>query len=209
MPPPSQITHIYRMTHLENIPHIFEHGLTHYQSPNMNPDYVPIGDGTLIQKRVSVQIPGGSMLGEYLPFYFGVRMPMLYVIQNGFNGVHAVNPSNIVYCVVSIKSIVLDNFNFMFTDGHAVDGLTSFYDPSRIDEIDNIVDSKAVNSKYWRDDTDLDLKRRKEAEFLILGDVPPNKVMGFLTYSDETMQSIMQMDGFGKKKIFVRPDCYF
>lgn len=197
------------MTHLDNIPHILEKGITHFLSPNMNPNYVPIGDGTLIQRRNTFQLPNGRMLGEYLPFYFGVRMPMLYVIQNGYNGVKAVDPSNIVYCVVSIKKVVSAGLEFMFTDGHAVDGLTSYYDSNNIEDIDNIVDMKAVSSIYWRHETDLDLKRRKEAEFLILGDVSPNSLAGFITYSEQIKDLVTQMNGFGDKKIFVRPNYYF
>ena len=43
--------HLYRMTHIKNIPHILEHGITHRHSPNANPDYLPIGDQSLIKTR--------------------------------------------------------------------------------------------------------------------------------------------------------------
>lgn len=197
------------MTHIENIPHILENGITHRASINMNPDYVPIGDGTLIEKRDTFKLFNGKSLGDYLPFYFGVRMPMLYVIQNGFNGVASVKPSNIVYCVVSIKSVISEGLDFVFTDGHAVDGLTTFYNSDDIEKIDKIVDSNAAFSKYWRSETDLDLKRKKESEFLILGDVSPASIVGFITYSEQTKDIISHMEGFGSKKIYVRPNYYF
>jgi hypothetical protein len=79
----SQIN-IYRMTHIENIPHILQYGITHRNSPNANPDYVTVGDKSLIDKRntkqVSIENDGTIVLGDFIPFYFGVRMPMLYVI---------------------------------------------------------------------------------------------------------------------------------
>jgi hypothetical protein len=36
-------TYLFRMTHIENIPHILRHGITHFSSHNANPDFVPIG----------------------------------------------------------------------------------------------------------------------------------------------------------------------
>lgn len=77
--------YLYRMTHIENIPHILQYGITHSNSPNANPAFVPIGDGSLIRTRSGFLLDCGRRLGEYIPFYFGVRMPMLYVIQKGFN----------------------------------------------------------------------------------------------------------------------------
>ena len=62
-----------------------------------NSDYVTIGDRSLIDARAtkSVNISNGNRsqsfgnitLGDFIPFYFGVRMPMLFVIQRGWNGV--------------------------------------------------------------------------------------------------------------------------
>ena len=44
-------TYLYRMTHIENIPHVIQFGITHSLSPNANSNYVPIGDGNLIESR--------------------------------------------------------------------------------------------------------------------------------------------------------------
>ena len=75
------------MTHIENIQHILAFGITHSGSPNANPNYLPIGDKGLISTRNAFVLENGKCLGDYTPFYFGVRMPMLYVVQKGFNGV--------------------------------------------------------------------------------------------------------------------------
>ena len=143
------------MTHIENIPHIFEYGITHISSHKSNPDYVSIGDGSLIGTRNNFVMPNQKRLGDYIPFYFGVRMPMLYVIQKGFNGVKPIKAENIVYCVTNIKRIVKHNLEYVFTNGHAIDNFTDFYYPENINEIEAIVDKKAIDSKYWKDDNDL------------------------------------------------------
>ena len=71
---------IFRMTHIANMLHILEHGITHSSSPHANPDYRPIGDGSLIGSRAAFPVTGNKTLGDYIPFYFWGRMPMLYVI---------------------------------------------------------------------------------------------------------------------------------
>jgi len=81
---------VYRMTHIDNIQHVLQHGITHRNSPNQNPDFVTIGDVRLIYTRnnKTVSVDNGNflnliaptiILGDYIPFYFGVKMPMLYV----------------------------------------------------------------------------------------------------------------------------------
>ncbi len=168
--------YLYRMTHIENIPHILQYGITHSSSPNSNPNFIPIGDGSLIITRSNFLLNNGRCLGEYTPFYFGVRTPMLYVMQKGFNMVVPTLAKNIVYCVSSVQKIVDNNLDFIFTDGHAIDRFSSQYNNSDINNIDTIVDWNAVKAKYWHDENDLDLKRRKEAEFLVLGDIPTNSI---------------------------------
>lgn len=69
------------MTHIENLAHIHEHGVTHVSSTHINKSYKAIGDNRIISTRNNFDLPNGKKLGNYIPFYFGARMPMLYVIQ--------------------------------------------------------------------------------------------------------------------------------
>lgn len=88
--------YIFRMTHIDNVPHILTNGITHISSKNRNTDYKGIGDNSLINTRSKFLLPNGKFLGDYIPFYFWGHMPMLYVIQNGFNGVKSTNAADIV-----------------------------------------------------------------------------------------------------------------
>ena len=49
--------YIFRMTHIENIPHILQYGITHRDSPNKNFNYQVIGDSSLIHTRNNFQFP--------------------------------------------------------------------------------------------------------------------------------------------------------
>jgi hypothetical protein len=201
-------TYLFRMTHIENIPHILQHGITHPSSSNANPEFVPIGDRTLISTRNDFLLNNGRRLGDYIPFYFGVRTPMLYVVQNGFNTVTPTPAENIVYCISSVQKIVEHHLDFVFTNGHAVDRFTTQYTPADIINIDNIIDRKALMAKYWRDENDLDLKRRKEAEFLVLGDIAIEGLLGFLVYNQNALNRMIKF-GADTEKVHIKSDYYF
>lgn len=137
---------IYRMLHIENIPHVLANGITHKDSPNANPNFVEIGDISLISNRNTrqVNVDNGNTfntievitLGDFTPFYFGVKMPMLYVIQQGGNFVEKANkPEDIVYVACSLQSIVNSELIYYFSDGHPTDFLTTFYNRDEITQL--------------------------------------------------------------------------
>ena len=129
---PISITVAMRMVHIKNIPHILAHGITHRGSEQANKDYIPIGDSSLIVSRSEWKIPNTDYyLGDYIPFYFGPRTPMLYEIQHGFNNVKRRNPEEIVYCIISLQDVIDKRLEGFFTDGHAKNVMTTFYHNSR------------------------------------------------------------------------------
>ncbi len=95
-------TYLYRMTHIENVPHILEHGVTHASSPHTNKSYKAIGDNSIISTRDNFDLPNGKKTGCLHSFFFGVRMTMLYVIQKGDNDVPVTPAKDIVYCISSV-----------------------------------------------------------------------------------------------------------
>lgn len=200
--------YLYRMTHIDNVPHILAHGITHRNSVNNNPNFTPIGDSTLISTRDGFVLDNGRTLGEYIPFYFGPRMPMLYVIQKGFNGVPITHAHDIVYCVTSVQNVINTNQDFVYSNGHAVDSFSTQFGPQDVTEIENQVDFEAVNVKDWKSPTDLDLKRRMQAEFLLLGDLSFPSVLGFVVRNETTKTRLI---GFGvaAQQIRIRSNAYF
>ncbi len=202
-------TYLYRMTHIENVPHILQYGLTHVSSVNANKSYKAIGDDSIISTRNNIEIPNGKKLGNYIPFYFGSRMPMLYVIQKGYNGVPVTPAQDIVYCISSVQKIVDHKLPFVFANGHAVAvGLTDFYEEKDLVNIDEILDKKAIDAKYWRNIEDTDLKRRKEAEFLVETDIPTTAIIGWVVYNEEAKKRLLEL-GIPQEMIYIKPDAYF
>lgn len=211
---------IYRMTHIENVPHILEHGITHKTSPNANPEFRTIGDVSLISTRSTraVAIDNGDflnfgaptiVLGDFIPFYFGVKMPMLYVIQNGGNFVQqATPPKDIVYLVCSINKIIKSGLTCYFSDGHATDHLTTFYDDSKIKDLPNIIDWTAITTDYWGGQENLNIKRKKQAEFLVSDDIPVDDIIGFGCYNESAKKKLLEM-GIADEKVKVISGAYF
>lgn len=211
---------IYRMKHIENIPHILQYGITHKNSPNANPNFVAIGDLSLIDTRSSREVnvdngdsfnlnPPTIILGDFLPFYFGVKMPMLYVIQNGGNFVEKATPAqDVVYLACSLINIINSEKTYYFSDGHATDRLTSFYDSSKIQDLPTIIDWNAVKVSYWGGQENLNIKRKKQAEFLASNDLPSKLIVGFGCYNEIAKQRLISM-GVEAEKIRIIPNAYY
>jgi hypothetical protein len=211
---------IYRMTHIKNIPHILKYGITHKNSINSNQNFINIGDLSLIDTRSikEVHIDNGDLLnfnsasitlGNFIPFYFGIKMPMLYVMQNGGNFVEEATPAkDIIYLACSLLDIISSDINYYFTDGHATDGLTSFYDRSKISDLPKIIDWNSVKAPFWGGQENLNIKRKKQAEFLIQDDLHPNFIIGFGCYNNLAKEELIKM-GIEDAKIKEIPNAYY
>lgn len=202
-----QLKYAFRITHIENIPHILNYGIVTSDSPNRNGNFVPIGDSKIIDIRKE-RVNKKFNLSNYIPFYFGPRSPMLYVIQHGYNGVPKTDPDKIIYCVIRIDDLIRDNINCIFTDGHALSALTSFFDKNQLGNINNIINYDDVYSSRWDKETDIDLKRRKEAELLIENDLPLKYIRGYVVYNNEAKNLLMRF-GIREEMIVVDSRYYF
>jgi hypothetical protein len=197
------------MTHINNLSHIIENRITHVTSPKRNPNYTPIGDGKIIQTRKSIILKNNKPISDYIPFYFGTRMPMLYVIQKGFNDITPVPAEQIVYCITSIQQLLEANLEFIFTNGHALAATTTFYyEHSLVAQLDELLDFTAIRAKYWNDESDLDLKRRKEAECLVALDLPSNALLGYAVFNEASKIKLINL-GIPPLKIVIKPNYYF
>lgn len=190
------MNYLYRMTHIDNIPHILRYGITHRLSANANAGYVEIGDVPLIgkrsERRVVTETGQEITPGNYIPFYFCVKMPMLFNIQHGF-GVPKVDPEQIVYLVVDMKPIVIDTkYDICFTDGHSVSKMTRFYGRGALDKIDEILDKEVILAPDWSHD--YTVREHKQAEFLVgKADIPFEHVFRIICYNEKAHQKLIDM----------------
>ena len=203
----NQLKYVFRLTHIDNIKYIMSKGLVRASSPLRDENYVSIEDVQVIQVRKDRKFQG-YQLSDFMPFYFGPRSPMLYVIQHGYNGVRKVKPEDIVYCVVRIEDIIKNDIDCIFTDGHALSSLTNYYYKSSLANLNNIVNYDDVYSTFWNIEDDPDLKRRKEAELLINEDLPAQYIRGIVVYNDKAKEYLINL-GVAAELIVVMPGYYF
>lgn len=203
-----KIKYAFRIVHIDNIPHILSNGFVHKKSHKADENYVAIGDDSVILTRNDRVIYNDKSIGDFIPFYFGPRSPMLYVIQHGFNGVKQYNAEYIVYCVLKLENILLHNLKCCFTDGHAISNLTTVYDGRCLNKIDELINYKDVYASNWKDENDRDLKRRKEAEILFEDEISAEVISGFIVYNDNAKKKLLDW-GVDETRIIVKPNYYF
>lgn len=83
---------------------------------------------------------------DYIPFYFGGHSPMLLNIKTGYRGIRKRPQDELIYIVCRIKDIVAQCPAWCFTDGHAKNKLTEFYND--IKDLTH-VDWEVVCTQFW------------------------------------------------------------
>lgn len=167
-----RMTPIYHITHISNLPSILQEGglLCDAMQRTRRLFNMEIAHPNLKERRMRVPVPQGGVLADYVPLYFTERSPMLYSIHTGHVSNYTAGQEEIIYLVSSIERVQAGDCIWCFTDGHAVEAMTSFYsDPEKLSKLDWGV----INAWRWKNtDDDNDRKRRKQAEFLVLEKFP-------------------------------------
>lgn len=143
-------------------------------------EYINIGDENLIEQRgvYAVPVAPGGVLSDYVPFYFGGRSPMLLNIKTGYRGVQQRNQRDIIYLCTHIDIVTQVCPDYCFTDGHAKDRLTAFF--NNLEDLDK-VDWTVVDLPFWTSSEEYpDRMRRKQAEFLVKTYVPLSCLSGII-----------------------------
>lgn len=182
------------MIHYKNLRCILENGLYYRNSTNFDSKYVNIGSAEIINHRddISVKCFPETTVNEYVPFYFGVRTPMLYKIKTG-NGVPKRPQNEIIYLACSFLELTQSKLKWCFTDGNAAKYITNFY--SQVSDI-NELDWKSIEATVWTDDNsdgDHDRMRKKHSEFLVKDHVPVNFIKAIVVLTEERQKEIEKM----------------
>ena len=181
--------YIYRMIHIDNMSHILDNGLYSPLHSKAALNYTEIGDPALIRERSGKPVPiaPGGVFPEFVSFYFGGRMPMLWSMLHAhelllkrhhaseegwfhrFNvrGTHQRHQREIVFIACGFQKVVDTCPEWCFTDGHACSPRTQFYnDLADLSRLDWRMIERHDLSRNWESE------RRRQAEFLVKGFVP-------------------------------------
>ena len=204
---------IYHITHRENLAAILGRGELLSDNAVGRADAAPvvIGHSHIKVARGVKPVPcgPGCCVGDYVPFYFCRRSPMLYVISCGSVEGYSGGQSEVVYLVSSTESVMSAKLSFVFTDGNAAGSLSKFYDD--LVHLDK-VDWPLMESRYWNNTLeDPSRRHRRQAEFLVLGRFACSLVTEIAVRTHgarAAVQPLVEAAGLSVG-INVRPDWYY
>jgi ssDNA thymidine ADP-ribosyltransferase DarT-like protein len=181
---------IFRITHRDNVPWILANGLHCRSSNRLDPNFVSIGNASLINDRqhIAVPIQPRGTLSNYVPFYFTPHSVMLLNIKTGYRGVQQRRNDEIVILVSSLPKLIEDQIRFVFTDRHARLAAADFFDDTgNLDKIDWKI---LRNRDFSWDENDLGKKERYQAEALVHRYLPPSSLLGIACYNKQECDHI-------------------
>lgn len=159
--PPGQ-TLIYHITDVENLPGILAGGGLRSDAAMAHHSPEVIGYGHIKQRRMTeirVDCCGGRFVGEFVPFYFCPRSPMLYTVNRGNTGRTPGCQRTIVHLVSTMAVGISQNRPWAISDGNAGAFHATFSaDVAALAGLD----WAAIRATQWQGKT-----HQKSAEFLL------------------------------------------
>jgi hypothetical protein len=202
---------IFRITHRDNLPWVLGNGLHCRNSNRLDPNFIGIGNPSLISDRhhVGVPIPPGGTLSDYVPFYFTPMSVMLLNIKTGYRGIQQRRNDEIAILVGSLPKLNQDGVSFVFTDRHARLASAEFFgDVTDLDRIDWKI---LQNRDFSRDNNDLGKMERYQAETLVHRHLPIDSLLAIACYNSterDRVDVLVKGAGLGLN-VISRPGWYF
>jgi hypothetical protein len=206
----NNVAAIYHFTHGKNLDAILAAGELRPSATAENA--VDIADAKIKSSRTNRTVSCGprGCVGDYVPFYFAPRSPMLFRIQQG--GVEGVDgdPKGLVYFATTTERLDAAGLVWVFTDGNAAAAVTQFFDDGAL--LAEKVDWALMRATYWNNTTeDGDRVRRRGAECLVHGAVPLDVIdeIGVYNAAAQTRGTEILMAAGRDLTVAVRGDWYF
>ena len=202
---------IFRITHIDNVRWIAGHGLHCMNSPEQDPDFRRIGSEGLIARRPSRTVPisPGGTLSDYVPFYFTPHSVMALNIKTGWADVAQVPNEEIVILYTSLRRLLREGRDVVFTDSHAYPLTAEFF--SSPDDLDRIDWELLRRRDFSRDKDDPGKVGRYQAEALVHHSLPVEDINGMVCYNENIRRTLLDLQGEAGMPIEVlsEPGWYF
>jgi hypothetical protein len=139
---------IYHITHVNNLPGIIKEGGLHCDRIAQNMKSMNIGHMHIKARRLNRNVPVGPQgtVGDYVPFYFAPRSPMLFAISRGNVEGYTAGQQPVIYLCSSTEAVDAAKLRWVFTEGHADMDYTDFFDDFKdLEKIDwKLMTAKAI-----------------------------------------------------------------
>ncbi len=171
------VSSVWHVTHKNNIKDILNRGILSNKEAYSLAKPLDISNSS-VQKRRDFKDPiYGRQLHDYAPTYIKIKNPMLYVLKDMWKEL----------CLIEISLSVLSENNFIFTDGNAATGHTSFYNmPDDLKKLPWDV----LNATYWNDFHNG--KRKRCSEILIYPLIEKRHIIKLHCCSIDTLHYLSQ-----------------
>lgn len=202
---------IWRIVHRDNLPWILSNGVHCKSSAVQDPNFVPLGNADLIDRRThrAVPVAPGGVLSNYVPFYFTPFSPMMFNIYTGRGAVAKRRNEEICILVSSLHKVHQMGLSFVFTDRHAYPPLARYF--NSIDSLNEIDWPLLQARNFKRNPDDPEQIERYQAEALVHNHLPVTGLVGIICYTDAVKNSLdqhIQAKGL-EMDVRVMPQWYF
>jgi hypothetical protein len=208
---------VLHFTHLDNLPSIVAAGaLACDWQARQGPMATEVGDPSIkeARRRRVVPIPPGGTVGDYVPFYFAPRSPMMYRIacdcRGAVAGRYQGGDRPLIYLAARVAAVVDSGQPWVATDGNARVLISRF--TSELAEVATMVDWPLMRAKMWNSTPDdPDRERRRMAELLVHRQVPLVLFHEVGAYSDAYAEQAQHTLGSHPlaSRVVVRRDWYY
>lgn len=203
---------IFRIVHVDNLPWLLRHGLQCRNFGHRHPNYQSIGNPELIEKRQRREIPvdPGGTLGDYVPFYFTPKSPMLLNIKTGYGGIQRRENREIAILVSSLPRLDELGVPYVVADRHAYLNVARFFRDR--DGLAGLPWADWQQQYFKRDLENPERFERYQAEALVHRELPVQALLGVVVYTDRVKGQVEQWAadaGADNVAIHVRPRWYF
>lgn len=188
---PHQIP-IYHITDVANLASIIGAGGLYSDAKMIETNAQPlvIGYSHIKQRRlVEYRIPccANRFVGEFVPFYYCPRSPMLYTINRGNTDRPAGSQTSIVHLVSSVGRAIQLGRPWAVSDGNAGAAFTGF--SNSLDFLAGL-NWNVINSNQWAGQTNV-----KQAEFLVADFFPWTSFSHIVCHNEAVANQVHQILG--------------
>jgi hypothetical protein len=203
-----KVTNIYHITDVTNLPAIIEAGGLKSDAvlaqDGMQPEvigYAHIKQRRMHENRIDCQ--DNRFVGEFVPFYFCPRSPMLFTINRGNTGRPAGCQQTIVHLVSTVAVATKTGAPWAISFGNAGASYQSFSkDVAALEKLK----WDAINANSWAGRTN-----EKSAEFLVADFFPINAILDIGCHNEKTAAIVSDMISNLETvpTVQVRPNWYY
>ena len=195
----SDIKALYYITHIDNLPSIFEKGILSHErieDDQMQPERVY--NTEIVNIRKEKRTPNGRSLWSYANLYFQPRNPMMYRV------VHEKRVRDLV--VLEVSENILQTLGIFITDGNAANAPTQFY--PLIDGLKVLRRQRKILYNEWWNTLD-GSKRKIMAECLVPDSIRPEFINSVYVADEEIRRNVSEKIGSRAISVIPEPNMFF